>query len=916
MSDADRTWIKAKAASTLHPGQVERTLSALSAQWPPDEESLHTVVENFPLGEAALLHLLAISSIGAGRLARDPHILLWLRHPEVSGERRGPNRMRADLRRATKEIPASADNFRGLRLWKGREMLRIALREIAGAAALEETTAELSQLAEICVTEVLTYWNAELRTRLGAPEAEFGVLALGKLGGRELNHSSDIDVIFFYSAEGHVTPSLSYHEWFSRLATKIFETFASKDPAGALFRMDLRLRPEGSTGPLVRSLASLENYYSGFGETWERLALIKARGISGSDELAYEFLREHQPFIYPKTATPELLDEIAAIKRRIERDIVGHENLERNVKLGRGGIREIEFVVQALQLLHGARHAFLQETSTLKALPALAELELLPRAESLDLEQAYRFLRRTEHRLQMEGEQQTHTVPDEPEALERLARSLGFSETAEFLAALHEHRSRVRAVFTRVVAERPQDKETWTGQLKFFQDQESAEKAIAALAQGRSGTHVAARTKQIFQKLRPMLLEELKRRVDPDATLTQFVRFVEAYGMRSLLFELLVANPRLLELLLKAFSASRYASDLLIRRPQLLEEVTGLGVLDRSVSVERHLAALRLSGATAEKLDPIRAYRQMQSLRILLRDVLGVIDLATLQREHSALAEACLIFVHGLLAPAGDLTIIGLGKFGGRDLSYGADLDVLFIGENTRAAREILVEMGRSTAEGSIAMLDARLRPDGEKGPLTCSLATYTAYYETRAQLWETQALTRARPICGPEGEAFLELARAAWKKAGERPDLFTQIDTMRERILHERGTGAEILDLKTGLGGIIEAEFLVQGLQMRTQTWSAQFSFAVEALRQRGVFTGADATALQSSYDLLRRCEAVLRRWENKSVSALPSDEAEQTKLALRMGAKDLAAFGEQYRAARERVHLTYARYFRDDRG
>ncbi len=278
--------------------------------------------------------------------------------------------------------PVGAQNFRELRQWKGRETLRIALREVADVAPLEETTAELSQLAEICVTKVLEHWEAELRHRLGSPAAQFAVLALGKLGGRELNHSSDIDVIFLYSEEGQISAGLSYHQWFNRLATKVFETFATKDPAGALFRMDLRLRPEGSAGPVARSLASLENYYAGFGETWERLALIKARFIAGSEELAYDFLREHQPFIYPKTPTPELLDEVAAIKRRIERDIVGYENLERNVKLGTGGIREIEFVVQALQLLHGARHAFLQETSTLKTLPALAELELLPRRRS------------------------------------------------------------------------------------------------------------------------------------------------------------------------------------------------------------------------------------------------------------------------------------------------------------------------------------------------------------------------------------------------------------------------------------------------------------------------------------------------------------------------------------------------------
>src|SRR5205814_5775452 len=260
----------------------------------------------------------------------------------------------------------------------------------------------------------------------------FAILALGKLGGSELNHSSDIDLIFLYGEEGQVSPNLSYHEWLNLLGSKIVETFAALSPAGALFRIDLRLRSEGRAGPLARSLESMENYYAGFGETWERLALIKARGIGGSRELACEFLRQHQPFIYPKSPTPDLLDEIANIKRRIERDVVGPDQLESDVKLGRGGIREIEFVVQALQLIHGARHAFLQEASMLKALRGLRQLDLLPHDEVLTLDKAYRFLRRVEHRLQIEAEQQTHTVPQEPEALRRLALSLRFSSGERF----------------------------------------------------------------------------------------------------------------------------------------------------------------------------------------------------------------------------------------------------------------------------------------------------------------------------------------------------------------------------------------------------------------------------------------------------------------------------------------------------
>src|SRR5438309_6351912 len=362
-------------------------------------------------------------------------------------------------------------------------MTRITLRELANAAALEETTAELSQLADICVREVLAHWNAKFRESFGSPAADFAILALGKLGGRELNHSSDVDLIFLYSEESELSPRLSYHQWFNRLAEKILETFSTRDPEGSLFRIDLRLRPEGSAGPLARSLESMENYYSGFGETWERLALIKTREIAGSRELAYEFLRQHQPFIYPKSATPDLLDEIASIKHRIERDLVGTEKLERDVKLGRGGIRDIEFIVQTLQLMHGARHPFLQEPNMLKALRALRELDLLPTDEVLALDNAYRFLRRVEHRLQIEAEQQTHTLPPNPEALRRLALSLRFSSSEDFTAALHEKMRAVRPIFERTISHTPAAPAAThaVNDLAIFNEQKRAAKAFIDL---------------------------------------------------------------------------------------------------------------------------------------------------------------------------------------------------------------------------------------------------------------------------------------------------------------------------------------------------------------------------------------------------------------------------------------------------
>src|SRR5436189_296114 len=896
-------WTREKGAASLNPSQVGTTLVQLSERWPANARPLRHLIEQFALGEAALLHLLAVSSICATRLTRNPEILLWLCQPEVCLASRRYAEMFSELRALAGDSIAQQD-FAALRFWKGREMTRVALRELANVAPLEETTGELSQIAEICIRRVFEHWDSELRKHHGSPMAEFAILGLGKLGGSELNHSSDVDLLFLYGEEGQLTPRISYHEFFNRLGKRILETFSTPHPAGSLFRVDLRLRPEGSAGPLARSLESMENYYAGFGETWERLALIKARGIAGSRELAYEFLRQHQPFIYPKSTTPDLLDEIANIKRRIERDLVGPDKLERDVKLGIGGIREIEFIVQALQLIHGAHHPFLQEPSMLKALRALRQLDLLPRDEVLTLDKTYRFLRRVEHRLQIEAEQQIHTVPQEPEVLQQLSRSLRFSSAEDFTAALRERMRAVRPIFRRIISEMPA--EPAKIDLEIFSDQKRAGKALADLAQGPASFHVAPRTRQTFRKLRPILLEWLTKAADPDATLNQFVRFVEAYGLRSLLFELLVTNPRLLELLVKTFDASRFASELLIRRPQLLEDITRDPTFHEPRSMAENLRRIDSLGADASNLDPIRAYRQRQLLRIILREVLGLSSPAATFTELSDVAEACLLYMARLLGNE-QLTIIALGKFGGREISYGADLDVLFVGDDTRAAQNLVIAMAQPTAEGNIWALDARLRPEGEKGPLVCSLETYQSYYANRVQPWELQALTRARTVSGPLQNEFTQIAKRAWRRASQDADLPIRIDSMLERIRRERGSGSDFLDFKTGTGGIIEGEFLVQALQMRADIWEPNWAGALDRLGETRRMTDSDAGKLKGAYTFLRRCESVLRRFDNKSISAFPSDPNEQRKLAIRLGHHDLDAFREKYVDARETIHALY---------
>jgi [glutamine synthetase] adenylyltransferase / [glutamine synthetase]-adenylyl-L-tyrosine phosphorylase len=364
----------------------------------------------------------------------------------------------------------------------------------------------------------------------------------------------------------------------------------------------------------------------------------------------------------------------------------------------------------------------------------------------------------------------------------------------------------------------------------------------------------------------------------------------------------------LLELVVKTFDASRFAGDLLIRRPQLLEDITRDPTFDEPRSLLENLRRLESLGASANNLDPIRAYRQRQLLRIILREIGGLATPAAVSTELSDLAEACLVFTARLVGDE-HLTIVALGKIGGRDIGYGADLDVVFVGDQNRAAQSLISVMAQPTAEGNIWALDTRLRPEGENGPLVCSLQTYQSYYENRAQLWEMQALTRARAISGPLNDEFMEIAKTAWHRATQDRELLVKIDSMLERIRSERGSGSDFLDLKTGSGGIIEAEFLVQALQMHESIWEPNWDRAANVLCERGLFNKAEARQLRQSYRWLRRCESVLRRYENKAVSSLPTDPEEQRKLGVRLGYDSFADFRRHYIDARATVHALYDR-------
>ncbi|MBM3880223.1 MAG: bifunctional [glutamate--ammonia ligase]-adenylyl-L-tyrosine phosphorylase/[glutamate--ammonia-ligase] adenylyltransferase [Verrucomicrobia bacterium] len=876
--------------------------------------------------------------------------------------------------------------FGKLRLFKQRQMLRIAARDLAQLAAVGEITRELSDLAEVCLQSVFRLVGHDLGERLGRPwhlDAEgdwqptrFCVLGLGKLGGQELNYSSDVDVLFVYSEEGAVgreaprpggapPKGLANHQFFKRLAEAFVAEVGRLTPEGMLYRIDLRLRPEGNHGPLARSLASYENYYAQWGQTWERMMLIKARCVAGDRALAGEFLETVQPFRYPRLLSEQALREIASMKQRIENEVVRTGELERNVKLGRGGIREIEFIAQALQTLHVGKQPFLADPQTVSALTKLVRYELLPAQVATDLTQAYEFLRALEHRLQMENNLQTHTIPEDRAARRRLASLMGFASQAEFEAALAGHRRRVRAAYEGLLQlEAPAstvdlppfeaNESVWRTLLAnhAFRDPDKALRLITALVQGPGFGHVSPRTEDFGRQLVARLLSLCPRRdrpelgpspgladgdpqarwlSDPDRVVARLDSFIGAYGARALLFETWVTNPSLFELLVLLFDRSEFLAETAIRTPDLVDELELSGYLRRAKSAEQTLADLRHGIADADQPQWLRRYHQTELMRIGLRDILGLADFEQNLVELSALADACLQYAleavlrrHKFRKPP--LAIIGLGKLGGRELNYGSDLDILFVASDRtrslaalqRVAVEVIELVSAKTELGVAFQLDARLRPDGEKGLLVNTLAAYGEYYRQRGRLWEIQAISRARWVAGNSrvGVCFEALVAqladfsqpATAAKPASDPAWRQEIDQMRLRIEKERTPpGKDALAIKTGVGGLMDAEFIAQTLCLGHGWLEPNTLEALRRARDEGGLPAAAADRLILNFRKLRRVEGILRRWSYEGETELPDDPAPLYRVAVRCGfaqAEDFMRAVARYRANLRRVY------------
>jgi glutamate-ammonia-ligase adenylyltransferase len=909
-----------------------------------------------------------------------------------------------------------ASAFTRIREFKQRQMLRIAARDLAHLADLPEIITEISDVADVCLESVWEICHRHLVERHGLPYHQDAdgrwhpttscVLGMGKLGGQELNYSSDVDVLFVYTDEGAVfkeppsparkstkqrkgasanvpQPTLNNHQFFNRLAEAFIAEIGRMAPEGMLYRIDLRLRPEGELGPLNRSLSGYENYYAQWGQTWERMMLIKARCVGGDEALATEFLEMIQSFRYPRSINQGVLREVATMKDRIENEVVKADELERNVKLGRGGIREIEFVIQSLQLLHAGRQPFLQGAQSLPGLEKLAQYELLNREDARSLAEAYCFLRNVEHRLQMEDNRQTHTIPPNHDAQVRLASLMRFRSLKEFEIQRKTQTNNTRRIFDKVLkGEVPE----FTTQSPFprhfegaevnwkrilsehaFKDIDKAYRVLREFVEGPGYVHVSERTKELAFNLLPKLFALCPRlqnpkaapplpgeRVgvrgaatlanpvlkeksqvplsDPDRVVTRLDSFIAAYGARATLFELWNSNPGIFELLVKLFDRSEFLAELAIRTPDLVDELVISGRLRQRKAAEETLADLRHGLGDKDQFLWLRRYHQAELMRIGLRDILGLADFEQYLVELSALADACLQYALEVVMRKNKLktppfVIIGLGKLGGAEIDYGSDLDIIFVADSktknpaglAKFAIQVMELLSTRTEQGLTFHTDARLRPDGEKGLLVNTLKAFEEYYRQRAALWEIQSLTRTRPIAGnlPLGTQFQKLvatltnfSRPGKPLAAYSPDWKRKIHQMRMRIEKERTPrGKGDLAIKTGAGGLVDAEFIAQSLCLEHGWQEANTLRALERGRDAKVLPKADE--LIKNYRQLRRVEGILRRWSYEGETVLPDDPAPYYRVSVRCGFDSPESFRKAIAGWRKSIRDIYSKVF-----
>lgn len=895
-----------------------------------DRELLDTVIAAKPLRDR-LLGVLGASAALAEHLQRHPrdwHALVTYEprdlHPGVEEFERG-------LAEATDPV--------SLRVAYRRCLLSIAARDVCGTTDLAETAAELADLATATLRAALAI------ARAAAPEdaalCRLAVIAMGKCGGHELNYVSDVDVIFVAETADGADEGKALRAA-TKLASHMMRVCSETTVEGSIWPVDANLRPEGRNGPLVRTLSSHLAYYQRWAKTWEFQALLKARPVAGDIELGEQYVEALEPLVWKAAERENFVTDVQKMRRRVVENIPVAE-LDRQLKLGPGGLRDVEFAVQLLQLVHGREDGSLRSGTTLKALQALAAGGYVGRADAAQLDEAYRFLRSMEHRIQLYRLRRTHLVPEDEADLRRLGRSLGlrtdpvtelnreWKRHASVVRRLHE-KLFYRPLLDAVAQLGPGEIRLSTGAARErlvalgYADPASALRHLEALASG------VTRKAAIQRTLLPVLLGWFAESADPDAGLLNFRKVSDALGKTPWYLRLLRDEGAAAENLARVLSAGRLAPDLLMRAPEavaLLGDGDGGGLAPRGREhlEQEILAAVRRADGAAQAVTAARGVRRRELFRTAAADIVGSYGTETQPAEpdQGALVDRVGAAVSDLTAAtlAGTLravvrdgwgdtlptrfAVIGMGRFGGHELGYGSDADVLFVHEPregvdereaSQAANKVVSEMRRLLQIPSAdppLLIDADLRPEGKSGPLVRTLTSYEAYYRRWSLTWEAQALLRAEPVAGDEelGRRFVELIDPLrYPAAGLGEDAVREIRRLKARMESERlPRGADPkLHTKLGPGGLSDVEWTVQLVQMRHGAGEAglrttRTRAALVAARDAGLISEEDAAVLDEAWVLATRVRNAVMLVRGRAGDTFPSEARELAAVGRYLG-------------------------------
>lgn len=937
-----------------------------------EQETLATLIKNRKrLGQA--LFLCGSSPFLINLIYKSPSLLARLFIDQELDQARSYDEQLAALRQTLPEDADQAALMKALRSFKRAEILRIAARDLCGLASLEEVTRELSDLAAVSLQVayetchrllVREYGTPLMTTDNGSREASMTIIGMGKFGGQELNFSSDIDIIYFYESDKGETSGIddgrggckgvvSLHAFFNKLAEQVTKSLHQVTEDGFVFRVDVGLRPEGKSGDMAVSLRSAEVYYESWGQSWERTAMLKARPVAGSLELGEQLLQLLSPFIYRKYLDYNLIEDMKLMKQKIDASLARNREGELNLKLGRGGIREIEFFIQALQLVYAGKAPRLRERNSLKALQLLFEARIISEEDSRQLSEAYRFLRTVEHRIQVVQERQTHSLPMSAEELKALARRCGFlrdNGLERFSETLEGHRNRVSVIYGGLFHSREEklqqevppevlclldakaDPDLVKDLLaeRRLEDVDRAFDNLNLLRGGKVRGNITERSRRVLAQIAPPLLQFLLESPDPDMALANAERFLGVVAGRSSFYALLAENKETLRLLATLFGTSEFLSKILIGHPELLESMvarTYASMLKpREVMHEELGSLLQQAEDFEERLDVLRRYRNEEFLRIGLNDIHGKVGQGSITSQLTDLAEVCLEAAYaiavGELARFGrpswknggeprqaHLAIIGMGKLGGGELNYHSDLDIIFIydhqGETdgdkqvtnheyfAKLAQKLISTLSTQTREGYVYKLDTRLRPSGNAGPLVTSLESFLTYHRSEAQIWERQALAKARVVVGEAtlAEKIAAVVRQSVFGRSIDEEGRREIHRLRMRMEHEIAKESEgSYNIKTGRGGMVDVEFIAQYLQLRyghaePELRTPNTVVALKGVRTCGLLSGEDADTLINGYKFLRKLENRLRLLHDHSINDLAGDQRYLDKLARRLG-------------------------------